>query len=183
MTYDKIIIAGFGGQGALNTGKMIALAAMSEDLESSWLPSYGSEMRGGTANCNVIVSSVPIASPTLRSANFIAVLNRPSLMKFESWVEPRGNLVINSSLIEDKCTREDINVFYIPANDIASEAGNALGMNMVILGTYIAVTESVGFDSVNKSIEETFTGSKAKYAATNRELVKRGYDFIKELKV
>jgi 2-oxoglutarate ferredoxin oxidoreductase subunit gamma len=158
---------------------MIASAAMTEGLEASWLPSYGSEMRGGTANCNVIVSNTPIASPTLRSANFIAVLNRPSLIKFENWVEKGGNLVINSSLIEDKSARDNINLFYIPANDIATEAGNARGMNMVILGAYIAVAGSLGFDSVFEAIDETFSGNKAKYAASNKELVKKGYEYIK----
>lgn len=180
MTYDKIIIAGFGGQGALNVGKMIAEAGLTDGKEVSWLPSYGSEMRGGTANCCTIVSDQDIASPTLRKANFIAVLNRPSLIKFESWMEAGGNLVVNTSLIEDKVTRDDINVYYIPANKIAEEVGNPRGMNMVILGTYVAITGSVTLESIDHAIDETFSGRKAKFAPLNKACVRAGIEYIRK---
>ena len=174
---DKIIIAGRGGQGALRIGQMIAYAGMSEGKETTWLPSYGAEMRGGTANCSVIVSKDLIASPIITQPNFCLVMNRPSLLKFESWVLPGGILIINSSMVSDGATREDIHAYTIPADDIAEEE-NPRGANMVMLGAYLALSKSVTLESVYEVIEQSFTGSKAKYVDSNKKLVKHGFDYV-----
>jgi len=176
MILDKIVIAGFGGQGVLRIGQMIAYAGLEEGLEISWLPSYGTEMRGGTSNCNVIVSDQPIASPLVRKATFAIVMNLPSLLKFESWVVPGGKIVINSSLVDKKVERNDIDAYYIPSNEIAEELGNPLGMNMPFLGAYAALTNTLPLESLNRIIDKSFTGSKEKFATINKELVKEGYD-------
>ncbi|MFV0353037.1 MAG: 2-oxoacid:acceptor oxidoreductase family protein [Oscillospiraceae bacterium] len=176
---DKIIIAGQGGQGALRIGQMIAYAAMSEGKETTWLPSYGAEMRGGTANCSVIVAGGLIASPIISAPNYCIVMNRPSLLKFESWVQPGGALIVDSSMASDPVTRTDISVYEVPADTIAEEEGNSRGTNMVLLGVYLALSGNVELSSVFEVIDNSFTGRKAKYADSNKRLVQRGYDFVK----
>lgn len=180
MILDRIIIAGFGGQGVLRIGQMIAYAGLAENLEVSYLPSYSSEMRGGTANCNVLVSDKPIASPLVRKANFVVVMNLPSLRKFESCVETGGKLVVNSSMTDKKSDRNDIDVYYIPANQIAEEVGNPRGMNMIFVGAYAALQKTLPLDSLEKTIENSFTGKKASFVKSNKELLKRGYDYVSE---
>lgn len=179
MILDKIVIAGFGGQGVLRIGQMIAYAGLDEGLEISWLPSYGAEMRGGTSNCNVIVSDRPIASPLVRKATFVIAMNLPSLLKFEKWVVPGGKIVINSSLVDKKVERDDIDIFYLPANTLAEELGNPKGMNMPFLGAYAALTGTLSLEALYHVIDKSFTDSKKKFAQSNKELVKKGYDFIK----
>ena len=132
MTHE-IIMAGFGGQGVMAMGKILVEAAMEEGKNVSWLPSYGPEMRGGTANCSVIVSDEPIGAPVVTEATAAIVMNRPSLDKFENDIIPGGALFINSSLIEKKATRDDIKVYYVPANEIASELGTDRVANIVML--------------------------------------------------
>lgn len=180
--YDKIIIAGFGGQGALLVGRMIAHAGLEENKEVSWLPSYGSEMRGGTANCNVIVSDNIVPSPVIQKPNFVVVMNKPSFDKFEKMVEPGGKLIVNSSLIEDKSQRTDIDVYYIPANEIANETGDDRSMNMIFLGAYVALTGSISLESVFTAMENNLTGGKTKFIEPNNRLIQKGYDFIRNYK-
>lgn len=175
---DKIIIAGQGGQGALRIGQMIAYAGMSEGKETTWLPSYGAEMRGGTANCSVIVSDELIASPIISQPNVCIVMNKPSLLKFENWVAPGGVLIINSSMVADGASREDISVYAIPADDIAEEEGNPKGANMVLLGAYLALSKGVALKKVYEVIDNSFTGAKAKYAGANKKLVQRGFEYV-----
>lgn len=177
---DKIIIAGQGGQGALRIGQMIAYAGMSEGKETTWLPSYGAEMRGGTANCSVIVSSALIASPIISQPNFCIVMNKPSLLKFESWVVPGGVLLIDSSMVADKPARSDIKAYAIPADAIAEEEGNPRGANMVMLGAYLALSQSIALQSIYQVIDNSFTGAKAKYADSNKRLVKRGFTHVSQ---
>lgn len=177
---DKIIIAGQGGQGALRIGQMIAYAGMSEGKETTWLPSYGAEMRGGTANCSVIVSSGLIASPIISSPNYCIVMNKPSLLKFESWVAKGGVLIVDSSRINDEVSRKDIEAYSVPADKIAEEEGNSRGANMVLLGAYLALSGEIELASIFAIIDYNFTGSKAKYADANKRLVQRGYDFVKQ---
>lgn len=130
----EYIFAGFGGQGMLLIGKFLAMACMLDGKHVSWLPSYGPEMRGGTANCSVIVSDDPVASPLVDMADCVVAMNRPSLDKFESHVKPGGVLVINSSIIDRKAERDDIQVVYCDANGIAESVGNPKGANVAILG-------------------------------------------------
>ena len=133
---EKIILSGFGGQGVMLAGMILAQAGLLEQREVSWLPSYGPEMRGGTANCHVTISDRPIASPVILSANCAIVMNLPSFVRYESQVAPGGVFLINSSLIEKKAKRDDIRVFYLPASELAMELGNKKAANMVMLGAY-----------------------------------------------
>lgn len=146
----NIVLAGFGGQGILFAGKIIATAGLIDDREVSWLPSYGPEMRGGTANCSVIVSDNPVASPLVNKADVVVAMNRPSLDKFEEHVKPGGVLVINSSIIDRKAVRDDITVVYCDANNVAESVKNPKGANVAILG---AVLEKVPVTTVDQMME------------------------------
>ncbi len=178
MTHE-IIMAGFGGQGVMAMGKILAEAALIEGRKVSWLPSYGPEMRGGTANCNVIISEEEIGAPVVTEATAALVLNKPSLFKFEGDVLPGGALLINSSLILDKPTRTDIKAFYIPANDIANEIGNAKIMNMVMLGAYLEVSGAISQDTIIKVLSEIFTGKKASVIPMNKEALVKGAECVR----
>ena len=170
MAGKRIFIAGFGGQGVLLIGQMIAYAAMFEDKEVSWMPSYGPEMRGGTANCTVNVSDAPIASPLVTNCDVLITMNGPSLDKFESMLVPGGDLFINSSIIEQKATRDDINVHYVDCQHLAEvEVGNGKTQNMVMLGAIINATGVVHMETMQKVFEKVFTGKKAKLIPKNME--------------
>lgn len=173
---EKIIISGFGGQGIMSIGKIIAYAGMMEDKNVTWLPSYGPEMRGGTANCNVIVSNNIVASPIVTEATSVIVLNKPSLDKFESYVISEGKLLINSSLIEKKETRCDINTLYIPASQIALELGNAKIANIVMLGAYLELTKLVKYDTVIKVLKEIF--GKSSFVDIDIKALYKGANYI-----
>lgn len=177
---EKIIIAGFGGQGVMAMGQLLTYSGMIEDKYVSWLPSYGPEMRGGTANCNVIISTEPVGSPVVNESTTAIVLNKPSLDKFEDSVIPGGRLFINSSLIERKSNREDIDVYYIPANEIANELGNNRVANMVILGAYLEVMKTVGIESIYKAFPEVFGVNKAHLLPLNKEALEKGAELVKE---
>ncbi len=133
----NILIAGFGGQGVLFTGKFIANGALAEGKELSWLPSYGPEMRGGTCNCSVIVSDEPVGSPIVTRPDVLIVMNRPSLDKFEDSVVPGGDIYVDSSLVDRKVVRNDVNVHYIPATELSSKHGFDGIANMILLGSVI----------------------------------------------
>lgn len=180
MLNEKVICAGFGGQGVMSMGQLLTYAGMVEDKQVSWLPSYGPEMRGGTANCNVIVSEKLIGSPIITDdATCAIVMNLPSLDKFESDVVANGNLLINSSLIEKKSSRDDVNVYYIPANEVALELGNARVANMVMLGAYIELTKAVEIESLHKALQKVFGGRKAHLIEINEKALERGAELVK----
>ena len=176
---EQNIFAGFGGQGVLLMGQLLAYAGMLEDKEVSWLPSYGPEMRGGTANCSVVISDEPVASPVVTKASTVVAMNRPSLDKFEDSVLPGGMLFINSSIIDKKPERTDINVFYVPCNEIAEELGNGRVANMVMLGAYIAKTKCVDFESVLDALLHKLGEKKAHLIPMNRDALNRGADAVK----
>ena len=177
---EKVIMAGFGGQGVMAIGKLLAYAGMLEDKQVSWLPSYGPEMRGGTANCDVIVSDKLIGSPIItEDAASVIVMNLPSMDKFESHLVENGNLVINKSLIEKEAERKDINAYYIDANEIAMDIGNAKATNMVILGAYLEVTKAVEPKSIIKAFIKVFGESKTKFIPLNEEALRRGAEAVK----
>lgn len=176
---EKIIIAGFGGQGVMAMGQLLTYAGMLEERNVSWLPSYGPEMRGGTANCNVIISTEPVGAPVVSKATTAIVLNKPSLDKFEDMVVPGGKLFINSSLIERKSVRDDLQVYYIPANEIANEIGNIRIANMVMLGAYLEVTNTVSMGSVHQAFGKVFGESKAHMLPINEKALERGAELIK----
>lgn len=163
----------------MSMGKILVEAGMKEGKNVSWLPSYGPEMRGGTANCSVIISEEPVGAPTVTEATAAIAMNRPSLDKFEKDVIPGGDLFINSSLIDKKATRDDINVYYVPANEIANDMGSGKIANMVMLGAYIKVTNAAKEDTIMEYIAEVFSGKKASVIPLNKEALKRGADCIK----
>jgi 2-oxoglutarate ferredoxin oxidoreductase subunit gamma len=171
---QQIIIAGFGGQGVMSLGQMLCYSGMQEGQEVSWLPSYGPEMRGGTANCQVIISDQEVASPIVSKADTVIAMNLPSLDKFESRIKPNGMLFINSSLINKKSERDDINVYYIPANDIAVELGNSRVAGMVMLGAYLKASGVVGPESVIESLKKVLGEKKANLIPVNKEALERG---------
>lgn len=175
----QIIMAGFGGQGVMSMGKILAEAGLKEGKNVSWLPSYGPEMRGGTANCSVIVSDEPVGAPTVTEATAVIAMNKPSLDKFEKDVISGGVLLINSSLIDKKATREDIKVYYVPANDIAAELGTDKIANMVMLGAYLKASDAAKEDTIMEYIAEVFSGKKASVIPLNKEALKRGAEYIK----
>ena len=180
MAEEKIIMAGFGGQGVMSMGQLLTYAGMIEEKNVSWLPSYGPEMRGGTANCAVIVSDKQVGSPIItKDATAAIVMNLPSLTKFEEDVQEDGNLLINSSLIEKKASREDVNVFYIKANDIANELGNAKVANMVMLGAYLEITKIVKVESVIEALKKVFGPAKEHLVPLNKDALEKGAEAVR----
>ena len=174
------IFAGFGGQGVLLIGQLLALAGMNEGREVSWLPSYGPEMRGGTANCSVVVSDEPIASPVLSMADCVIAMNTPSLDKFESCVNPGGKLFINSSIIEKKATRTDIDVYYVPCNEIADSLQNPKVGNMAMLGAYLEATKAVEIKSILDALLYKLGEKKAKFIPLNEKAIQMGAESIRK---
>ncbi|NLT48484.1 MAG: 2-oxoacid:ferredoxin oxidoreductase subunit gamma [Clostridiales bacterium] len=169
MATHKLIIAGFGGQGVMLIGQMIAYAGMLEGKEVTWMPSYGPEMRGGTANCTVIVSDKKINSPIISEATSVVAMNLPSMVRFEDTVVPGGKLFVNRSLIKEKPGRDDIDVYYIDANEIAAGLQNDKAANMVILGAIARVTGIVELESIEKVMEKLFIGNKSKLIPLNKQ--------------
>ena len=175
----EFIFAGFGGQGMLLIGKFMAMACMLDGKHVSWLPSYGPEMRGGTANCSVIVSDEEVASPLVDMADCIVAMNLPSLDKFESHVKPGGTLVINSSIIERKSTRDDITVVYCDAMKIAEEVGNPKGANVAILGALLEKEPIVSVDMMTEAIRIELGERKAKFLEGNKKALIAGMEAAK----
>lgn len=159
MTED-LIIAGFGGQGVMRMGQMLAYAGLEDEKNVLWMPAYGPETRGGFANCTVIVSDQEIGSPVVSHPRSIIVLNLPSLDKFENAVRPGGTLIVNTSMVNREVTRKDIDIILVPATDIASELGNAQAANMVTLGAYLAKIPVVSFEGVKKTLAKVFAHKK-----------------------
>ena len=174
---QKVIFAGFGGQGVLFAGKTLAYAGMDNELQISWLPSYGPEMRGGTANCSVIISDDPIGSPVITAPDVLIAMNKPSLEKFEDTVVPGGLIVVDSFLIDKKVERDDVDVIYIPAKQLAEENGNANLGNMIMLGAALRREGMISLDAVCKSVEEHTPSSRAALAEVNKKMITIGYQY------
>ncbi|MEE8415505.1 MAG: 2-oxoacid:acceptor oxidoreductase family protein [Desulfobacterales bacterium] len=170
---SEVMFAGFGGQGILLSGKILAETAMKKGLEVAWVPSYGPEMRGGTAYCMVVVSDKTIASPIIRNPMHLVAMNRPSLEKFAPVVKPSGVVLINSSLISTGAGRDDIDEFAIPVTEIARELGNVKVANIVALGAFVARSKIVDFESLRKTVKEEFAG-KEKFIPLNMAALDRG---------
>ena len=175
----EIIISGFGGQGGLAIGKNLAEAGMAEGLNVTWSPSYGPEMRGGTANCSVVLSDKPVGSPVFAHPTELIALNEPSLEKFEAGVVSGGQVFINSDVVTDKVSRSDLTAYYIPCNTIADEIGNPKVSNMVMLGAYVAGTGILKPATIEQMIQEMFTGAKAKFVPLNIEAFRRGCQCVR----
>ena len=174
MTLD-VMFAGFGGQGIMLIGQMVAYAGMAEGKQVSWLPSYGPEMRGGTAYCSVVVSDEPIGSPVNRNPSCCVVMNRPSLEKFAPKVKKGGLLVVNSSLIPVTAERDDIDELLVPCNELAMELGTSKAANMVVLGAFVGRTQVVKLESLDKLVEKQFA-KKPKFIPLNKEALRVGIE-------
>ncbi|MBI4802902.1 MAG: 2-oxoacid:acceptor oxidoreductase family protein [Elusimicrobia bacterium] len=172
--YQGIRISGFGGQGVISAGILLAQAGMTEEKKVTFFPSYGAEMRGGTANCSVVISSDEVTTPIVSSPDTAIVLNEPSLAKFEPLVKPGGLLIINSSLVNSKPVRNDINVLYVPCNKIAGELGNVKVMNLVALGAFAAGTGAVSVEAITKALPKIFKKLKPEMIELNAKALRRG---------
>lgn len=170
----EIIMAGFGGQGVMSMGKMLAYAGMKEGKEVSWMPSYGPEMRGGTANCTVIISDKKIPSPFSSKPDVIMVMNRPSLEKFIDRIKTGGLLILNSSLVNQDIVRNDLDLIKIPANQIAGELGSDKIANMVMLGAYICKTNIVQLETLKNSLENILPPRNHDLIPLNLKALDRG---------
>lgn len=175
---EKIIISGFGGQGIMSLGQMLSYSGLDEGREVCWLPSYGPEMRGGTANCQVIISDEPIASPVISQADSAIVMNLPSLEKFEPMVKKGGKLFINSSLVTKRASRNDIQVYYIPANEIAAQIGNQKVSGMAVLGAYLKAAGIIKVQSVIESLAKVLGSKKADVLPANMQAMERGSNYV-----
>ena len=170
----RIIISGFGGQGGLAIGKNLAEAGMDQGFYVTWAPSYGPEMRGGTANCSVVISSGPIGSPVFAASTELIALNEPSLEKFEAGVQPGGAVFVNSGVVTGRVRREDLTACYVPCSQIAEEVGNPKAGNMAMLGAYVGRTGFLNPESIEAMIAHMFAGSKAALIPLNIEAFRRG---------
>lgn len=172
----SIVISGFGGQGVLFAGQLLAYAGMDNDKHVTWIPSYGPEMRGGTANCTVIVSDEPVGAPLVAEPDVAVVLNLPSFEKYEGLVKPGGLMVVNSSLIEAETLRSDIDVVAVPANRIAEELGSVKMMNMAAIGSLLAKRPFLTLAQVQKALDDHLPPRKAKLLEANKQVLKQGYE-------
>lgn len=174
MINEKVIIAGFGGQGVMLMGQILSYAATEKDVNTLWFPSYGPETRGGTANCSVTISEQYVNSPVISTPDSIIIMNKPSLAKFQPKLKQGGLCFVNSSLVIDETYRDDVNVFQVPANDLALQLGNLRVANMVMLGAYLAITKLFTIDDVIAVMEHKFTGAKAQLIDINRQALEVG---------
>jgi len=175
--YEGIFIAGFGGQGVILAGRMICLAAMGEGKHVSHIPSYGAEMRGGTANCSVVVSDEAIASPLVPSPSVLIVMNKPSLLKFQPIVAPGGLLLWNESLIDFLPDRKDVQVVPIRANEVAEKAGSYRAANMVMLGALLRRKPGVStMESMTAALDQAVSARNRQLNQTNRAALRKGYE-------
>jgi len=173
----KTVFAGFGGQGVLSMGLSLAQAAMLEGKNVTYLPSYGAEVRGGTANCTVAVSDEEIASPVASSPDFVVAMNQPSLVRFQNQIQSGGVLFINSSLIDAEILRGDIEIVRVPANSIAEELGSPKSANMVMLGAFTKKSNLVSVASVIEELKSTLK-KKQKLIAINQKALMTGYELV-----
>ncbi|HUV15392.1 MAG TPA: 2-oxoacid:acceptor oxidoreductase family protein [Pelolinea sp.] len=176
---NETVIAGFGGQGVLFTGKVMAYAGLEKDLNVTWLPSYGPEMRGGTANCTVVISDEEIGSPQVRNPRAAIVMNQPSLDKYESLVAPGGYLVVNTSMVNRKANRNDIKIIEIPGTELAEELGDKRLTNSVMLGGLAAKADFLDLKSLEKGVEKSLSKDKKSLLELNIKALKQGADSVK----
>ncbi len=173
----QILIAGFGGQGVLFAGKCLAYEGMFENKQVSWLPSYGPEMRGGTASCSVILSDEPVGSPIVSKPDVLIAMNLPSFDKYEPTVAAGGKVIVDSTLIARKAEREDVNTYYIPATKMAADAGTPSLANMIMLGKMIKETGIVSFESAAEAMKKVVSAKHADKLEANINALKAGYEF------
>jgi 2-oxoglutarate ferredoxin oxidoreductase subunit gamma len=175
----SVVIAGFGGQGVILAGKILAQAGMDHGLEVTWLPSYGPEMRGGTANCTVVLSDEPVGSPIVDEPSAVIALNLPSLDKFEPTIAEGGVVIVNRSLIDRDVTRTDIEAKYVPVNEIAQRIGNPRAVNMIALGAYVRAAGVIPLETVKRTMAHMMEkDGKGKFVPMNDQALQEGYDAV-----
>ena len=177
MKTTQILIAGFGGQGILFAGKFLAYKGLTEELQVSWLPSYGPEMRGGTANCNVILSDDPVGSPIITTPDVLIAMNLPSLQKYVDTVAPGGQIYVDSALIDEKVERTDVEVFYIPATQMAKDNGIASLANMIIVGALLEHNSELSFEGVDAVVSKLVPPKKAGLIELNMKALLLGKEY------
>ena len=177
MKTTQILFAGFGGQGILFSGKFLAYKGLMEDLQVSWLPSYGPEMRGGTANCNVILSETPVGSPIITAPDVLVAMNLPSLQKYMDTVVPGGQIYVDSALIDMKVERTDVEVFYIPATQMAKDNGIATLANMIIVGHLLQNNPELDFAGAEAVVNKLVPPKKAALIELNMKALQMGKDY------
>ncbi|MBE6976812.1 MAG: 2-oxoacid:ferredoxin oxidoreductase subunit gamma [Ruminococcaceae bacterium] len=177
MKTTQILIAGFGGQGVLFAGKFLAYKGLVQNKQVSWLPSYGPEMRGGTANCSVVLSDMPVGSPIIDNPDVLVAMNLPSLQKFVDSVVPGGKILIDSTLIDAKVQRTDVEVFYIPATQMARDAGFASLANMILAGKLLKEVDAVDYAGNKETLEAFIPAKKANLIDVNCQALQLGYNY------
>lgn len=180
MEETSVIISGFGGQGTLFAGQVLAYAAMDNGYEVTWIPSYGPEMRGGTAHCTVIISEEPIGSPLVRNPDIVLALNLPSVDKYEPRMPPQGVLIANSSLVNREFERQDIRTLLLPANEIAENIGMSRLANMTMVGAMLKMEPIMTLEMVKEALENHIPERHRDTLSMNFEAMDRGYRYIEE---
>lgn len=174
----KTVFSGFGGQGVLMMGYVLAWAGVHENRHVTFLPAYGAEVRGGTANCTVVVSDSEIASPVASSPEFVVAMNFPSMVKYQNMIKPGGIIFLNSDLISEAPQREDIKVVRVPANSLAHEMNNDRGLNMVMLGAMAFLSGIVSAEALGKAVETVMEGKRTQLIDANKEALARGAKYV-----
>lgn len=174
MATTEILLAGFGGQGVLFAGKILAYCGLMDNKELSWLPSYGPEMRGGTANCSVCISDEPIGSPLVLTPDILIAMNQPSFDKFVTEVKAGGKVFYDSTLIENECTRTDIEMYAVPSSQLADDNGLKGGSNIILLGKLIKESGIFTLDTMKKAVEKVVPPSKAHLISNNFRAIELG---------
>ncbi len=177
MSTKQLLFSGFGGQGILFAGKFIAYKGLTDEKQVSWLPSYGPEMRGGTASCSVIVSDEPVGSPIVSTPDILIAMNLPSLDKYENSVAKGGMIIMDSSLIERKVVRDDVKVFAVPATQLASDNGMPTLANMILVGKLLKELDDFGEESVTAALKKVISAKRADMLEINRKAMQIGADY------
>jgi len=178
--HEEVIVSGFGGQGALFAGQLLTYAGMDAGYQVTWIPSYGPEMRGGTAHCTVIISDDPIGSPIIRNPTAAIVMNPPSMEKYEPLIKPGGVLVANSTLVRERSERKDISVVYVPANDVAAELGNVKMANVVLLGALLATRPILTAEAIKQAMEDHIPQHRKQIIEPNKRALDRGIEYAQK---
>jgi 2-oxoglutarate ferredoxin oxidoreductase subunit gamma len=171
---NSLLVGGFGGQGVVLIGQLLGYSATRADLHATFYASYGAEMRGGTANCTVLISDDEIGSPVVSEVDTVIALNEPSLARFESRVKPGGTIIVNASMVNHPIGRDDVHAVYVPANDIAHDLGNDKAANMVILGAYLGASHALDPATVIATMRDAMA-AKERFLAANEAAIRAGY--------
>jgi 2-oxoglutarate ferredoxin oxidoreductase subunit gamma len=175
----KTVFSGFGGQGVIMMGYLLAIAGMYEEKNVTCLPSYGAEVRGGTANCTVVISTEEIASPVASEPEFAVLMNSPSLFRFQNQVQSGGTIFLNSSMIESKPIRDDLEIYEVPVNDLAKECLGGKVANMIMLGAFIKKSGLASLDTMLQAVKDTFGDRNPGVFKSNKTALRLGFDYLK----